>query len=134
MNQVLSAAAIAVLLCLSAGCEDSTGSDGRPVSTVAIAGDSAGLAVGGTRQMTAVPLAMDGDTLRDRAVSWSSSDSMIATISSEGLVSARAVGSVTIRATIEGRSGEADLAVIPEGYRGTWSSVSVATGRSCALA
>jgi hypothetical protein len=104
------------------------------VSTVAIAGDSAGLAVGGTRQMTAVPLAMDGDTLRDRAVSWSSSDSMIATISSEGLVSARAVGSVTIRATIEGRSGEADLAVIPEGYSGKWSSVSVATGRSCALA
>jgi hypothetical protein len=134
MKHVLAAAAIAVLVCLASGCEDATGSDSRPVSTVAIAGDSAELAVGGTRQMTAVPLAMDGDTLRDREVVWSSSDSTIAGVSAEGVVTARAVGSVTIHATIEGQSGEADLAVIPRGYSGEWSSVSVATGRSCALA
>jgi hypothetical protein len=134
MKNAIAIGAVVALVCLSAGCQDATGSDSRPVSTVAIAGDSAGLAVGGTRQMTAVPLAADGDTLRDREVDWSSSDSTIAVVSAEGVVSARAVGSVTIRATIEGQSGETELTVVPQGYSGRWSSVSVATGRSCALA
>jgi alpha-tubulin suppressor-like RCC1 family protein len=133
MKHVFAAAMIAVL-CLSAGCDDTTGSDSRPVSTVSIAGDSAGLAVGGTRQMTAVPLSLAGDTLHDRAVVWSSSDSTVAAVSADGLVTARAVGSVTIRATIEGQSGEAELAIIPRGFSGKWSSVSVGAGRSCALA
>jgi uncharacterized protein YjdB len=89
------------------------------VSTVAIAGDSTGLAVGGTRQMTAVPLAAGGDTLRERVVSWSSSDSTIAGVSAEGLVTARAVGSATIRASVDGESGEMDLTVIPRATAGS---------------
>lgn len=54
--------------------------------------------VGGTRQLTASVLPADAS---NKNVSWSSADESIATVSAEGLVTAVALGSVSITATTE---------------------------------
>lgn len=58
--------------------------------------ENAELHVGGTVQLTAEVVPADTD---DKSVVWSSSDENIATVNQEGLVTAVALGSVTITAT-----------------------------------
>ena len=67
------------------------------------AGD-VGLLVGGTRQMTAQPLDADGGALTERAVTWASSATAVATVSAAGLITAVAPGGAVVSATSEGKS------------------------------
>ena len=53
-----------------------------------------------------------GQTLTDRAVTWSTGNTSIATVSQGGLVTAMAPGTATITATSEGQSGSAVVTVI----------------------
>lgn len=82
------------------------------VSRVALVGP---LSVGGalfagqTAQLTAVLLDANGDTLRGRAVAWSSSDPLRATVDGSGRVTAVSAGEATVRATSENRSAEVSL-------------------------
>jgi uncharacterized protein YjdB len=64
-----------------------------------------GLLVGQARQMTAEPVASDGEVLADRPVTWSSNASEIATVSEDGLITAVAPGGAVITAASEGKSG-----------------------------
>src|SRR3989442_13207909 len=66
---------------------------------------------GQTLQLTATIKDSAGNVLSGRAVTWTSSDASVATVSSSGLVGAVAAGSVTITATSEGRSGTAAIVV-----------------------
>lgn len=67
---------------------------------------------GQTLQLTAPPRDADGRAL-SRTVTWTTSSATVATVSTSGLVSAVAAGSVTITATSEGRSGTATITVPP---------------------
>src|SRR5690606_22336707 len=78
---------------------------------VEVSPPGATLLVGETQQFEARALASDGSELAGRPVSWSSSDTVIVEITSTGLATARAAGTATIRATIEGRVGTAAVAV-----------------------
>lgn len=78
-----------------------------PVASVLVTPDSSTVAVGATRQLTATVRDSAGGTLTGRVVSWSTSNSAIASVSSTGLVTGHAPGTVTITATSEGRSGTA---------------------------
>jgi len=82
-----------------------------PVATVVVAQDTAPLAVGATRQLTATTRDAAGGTLTGRTVTWSSSDTLRAKVSATGLVTATGPGRVTITATSEGRSGTASFTV-----------------------
>ncbi|HYS59088.1 MAG TPA: alkaline phosphatase family protein [Gemmatimonadales bacterium] len=62
-------------------------------------------------QLTATPRDASGNPLTGRAISWSSSDNTIATVSSSGLVTGVVAGAVTITATSEGQSGTASITV-----------------------
>lgn len=83
-----------------------------PVASVAVAPPTASVTVGGTVQLSASVRDAGGAELPGRLVGWSSSDETVATVSSTGLVSGRKVGSATITASSEGKSGTAAVTVI----------------------
>jgi uncharacterized protein YjdB len=83
-----------------------------PVETVEVTPATSTVQVGGTRQLTATLRDANGNVLTGRAVSWSSSDAAIATVSQSGLVTGVVVGGpVTITASSEGKSGTAEVTV-----------------------
>ncbi len=84
-----------------------------PVATVAVAPPTTTLLLGTTLQLAATPRDSAGDSLSGRAVSWASSDTAIAPVDARGVVTARATGSATITASVEGKSGSATITVVP---------------------
>jgi uncharacterized protein YjdB len=84
-----------------------------PVASVTVSPASASVRVGNTQQLSAVTKDAAGNTLTGRVVTWSSSNTAVATVNSSGLVTAVAVGSATITATSEGKSGTAAITVTP---------------------
>ena len=82
-----------------------------PVASVAVSPPTAGVLVGGTVQLTAAPKDAAGNALTGRAVSWTTSNAAIATVGQTGVVTGVAVGSATITATSEGKSGTAEISV-----------------------
>jgi len=84
-----------------------------PVATVAVSPASASVQVGGTVQLTAVTKDSVGNTLTGRTITWASSNSTVATVSTTGLVSGLLIGSATITATSEGKSGSSAITVTP---------------------
>jgi len=82
-----------------------------PVASVTVSPTTAGIQVGATQQFTAVPKDAAGNTLTGRVVTWASSNTAIATVSSSGVVSGKAAGSATITATSETKSSTAAVTV-----------------------
>jgi len=86
-----------------------------PVATVTVVPNTADLAVGDSGVVFRADLRdAAGNLLTNRAVSWSASDNSIISVSGSGaqvLVQPRAVGSVVLRATSEGKTGQATITV-----------------------
>src|SRR5438094_470035 len=82
-----------------------------PVASVTVSPDSASAQVGQTVQLFATTKDSTGAVLTGRAVSWSSSNPSVATVSGSGLVAGLATGSTTVTATSEGQSGISSISV-----------------------
>jgi uncharacterized protein YjdB len=83
-----------------------------PVASVTVSPTSLSLQTGQTGQLTATPKDANGNSLSGRVVTWSSNNTSVATVNSNGLVTAGATGgSATITATSEGQSGTAAVTV-----------------------
>jgi len=82
-----------------------------PVASVAVTPPAPSIQVGQTVQLTATPRDASGNPLTGRVVTWSSSNSAVASVSSSGLVTGKAAGSATITATSEGKSGSAAVTI-----------------------
>jgi len=82
-----------------------------PVASVTVSPTSATLVVGQTVQLEAQPRDASGRPLDGRAVTWSSNRSDVATVTSTGIVATVSVGTATITASSEGRSGTAAIVV-----------------------
>ncbi|MGI8509424.1 MAG: Ig-like domain-containing protein [Gemmatimonadaceae bacterium] len=82
-------------------------------AVVVVTPSSQSLAVGATLPLQAQVQDAAGQLVRDATVFWSSSDTTVATVSSAGVVSAKAVGTVQIAASAGGKSAVATLAVLP---------------------
>jgi len=86
-----------------------------PVATVTVVPNTADLAVGDSGMTFRADLRdAAGNLLTNRAVSWSASDNSIISVSGFGaqvFVQPRAVGSVILRATSEGKTGQATITV-----------------------
>lgn len=82
-----------------------------PVTSVTVTPATGSLIIGATLQLSATTKDAAGDTLTGRAISWSSSNTSIASVSSSGLVTAVGVGTATITASSEGISGTSSIAV-----------------------
>jgi uncharacterized protein YjdB len=82
-----------------------------PVASVSVTPPTADVQVGGTVQLTATPRDAAGNPLTGRAVTWESSNPTVAAVDANGLVTAVAPGTATIRATSEGRTGTSTITV-----------------------
>jgi hypothetical protein len=85
------------------------------VDRVTISAPSTPVSVGGTLQLTATVVDAGGNTVTDRPVTWASLNETIASVNATGLVRGESVGSATITATAEGKSGSIQVAVPPPG-------------------
>lgn len=83
-----------------------------PVASVTLTLTTSSLVVGQTSQATVAMKDGSGTVLSGRTATWASSDPALATVSSSGLVTAVAPGSVTISATSEGQTGMAALSIV----------------------
>jgi len=109
--RLMSSIAMAAGLALFAvACGSSTSPS--TVSTVAITGTPP--AVGATSQFSAVATLSDGTTLDVTNVStWGSSNAAEAVVSSTGLVTGVAAGSVTVQATYQSVTGSDQITLTP---------------------
>lgn len=81
-------------------------------------------------QLQASPRDADGAPIFNRAVTWTSSDPLIATVSTNGLARGMAVGSATLTATSEGVAASVVVEVTPLNLRIGRAYVTQATQRS----
>ena len=82
-----------------------------PVANVSFTLNASALQVGQTTQGSAILRDASGNILTGRTVTYSSSNTAVATISSSGLVTAVSAGNATLTATSGGVSGSAALSV-----------------------
>jgi hypothetical protein len=109
---------LSVLLSTLAGCAgDPLGPNApgkpSPVASVTVAPTALALEVGDGTAVTATLLDRAGTVLQGYTVTWTSTDTTVATVSPAGLITARQPGTTTIRASSEGRSGGVAVAVSP---------------------
>lgn len=83
----------------------------RPVAALAVTPLSGLLQIGQTLRLSALPTDFAGNALSGRAITWTSNSPAIATVSTDGVVTAFASGEVVIEATSEGKSSAASLSV-----------------------
>jgi uncharacterized protein YjdB len=89
-----------------------TAASTAPVASVAVAPATLTVVVGRTRQLVATLEDAKGNVLRGRQVTWTSSAPTVASVTSTGLVTAVALGSATITATSETKTGSASITVV----------------------
>ena len=85
-----------------------------PIASIAVVPNVVTLRVTQTAALTAEARDAQGQPLANRTFSWSSSAPSVASVDQSGLVTAVAVGTATISATSEGRTGSAVITVAPE--------------------
>src|SRR5256885_913457 len=108
-----------------------------PVASLQLAPTSANVFIGQTLQLTATPADSAGSPLTGRPVTWTSSNTGVATASSSGLVAGVTQGSATITATTEGKNATAAITVmiVPvASVQVAPASASIAVGQTVQLA
>jgi hypothetical protein len=82
------------------------------VASIDITPDPGPLRVGETQQLRAIPRDAAGASLAGRPVQWSSDQAGVATVASNGLVTAVGAGKATISASSEGQRTAVELTVV----------------------
>lgn len=82
-----------------------------PANSVVVSPGEATLFVGETQTLEATVTDANGDPLTGRPISWSTNAPSVATVSSSGVVTAKAPGKATITASSEGKSGKSTITV-----------------------
>ena len=101
----------AALLALAACDKSPTRQEPAPVASVHVAPDERTLAVGQTLQLLATIRDTRGGAPAEPVVDWQSAAPGVATVDGTGRVTAVAVGTAEIRATVEGKSGSVVVTV-----------------------
>jgi uncharacterized protein YjdB len=101
--------ALAALLLTACG----GGGDPPKVASVAITAPATTRPVGQTVQLTATVRSDNGSAIAGRAITWSSSNGSVASVSGTGLVSLLSPGVSTISATADGVSGSTQITALP---------------------
>lgn len=101
-----------------------------PVASVTLDRTSAAIAAGSSVTLTATTKDAAGTVLTGRAVTWSSSNTAVATVDQNGVVTGKTVGTDTVTATSEGKTAQAVITVNP----GAVASVTVAPSSASVLA
>ena len=92
-------------------CGDSIATTSTVVAAVEVTAPSTSIRAGNTLTLTASARDANGKLIENVPITWSSSNSAIATVSNSGVVSATAAGEVTIAASALGKSAVAKIVV-----------------------
>jgi hypothetical protein len=110
---ILAAVAFALAACSGGSNSGGGGTTGpTPVASVNVAAGVASINVGQTTTLTASTLSAAGTALTGRVVSWATSASTVAIVSTTGVVTGVSAGSATITAVSEGKAGSTIITVI----------------------
>ncbi len=120
---------ILVSAALIVACGDESTGPSDPTTPPAVASvdvepQTADLTPGSTVQLAATPRSTAGLPLSGRTVSWTTTDSLVATVTGNGLVRGVGTGTAKIRAQAEGRWAEATIRVAEELSSPTLSALS----------
>ena len=105
------AAFLGAMLAACSGDKGTEPSRPRTVANVGVLPAQRTLVVGEEIALTARPVDERGEIIDGRAVLWSSSNESVANVTADGRVTAVAPGAVTINATVDGKTGAAQLTV-----------------------
>jgi uncharacterized protein YjdB len=101
-----------LLLAASLACNtDATNPDGSAVDSIAITPPSASLMVGSSVALNAAVLDANGEVIPSLNVAWASEDTLVAQVSSTGVVTGMGAGSVRIAASSWGKNAVATITV-----------------------
>lgn len=95
------------------GCGRSPDAPPDPIASVGVSAPDTAVVAGESIKLSAVAVTTTGQPVSDRTVAWNSSDTTKATVSTDGLVTGRTEGVVTIAAVIELVTGTKSLRVLP---------------------
>jgi uncharacterized protein YjdB len=105
-----------VVTLLTASACGSSDSSTQPatgtVASVTVTGVST-LQIGKTARFTATALDATGAVVAGKTFTWASDNESVASVASDGTVTAHVPGTAGISASVDGRSGAAQLAVSP---------------------
>lgn len=90
----------------------------QAVDSIQVAPESVTVPAGDTAQLAATPVDANGHTVSAAQVSWSSSNSSVATVDEDGTVTGESGGTATVTASAAGRSDEVDVTVEESGDSG----------------
>ena len=102
-----------VLLAVAVACSDDTTIGPGGIVLVRVVPDNFQLAIGKSRQIQGFPLDEKGGFVANRKVTWQTSDATVATVASDGTVTAVSIGTVQVTASAGGVSGTASVTVSP---------------------
>ena len=114
-----------LILLVGTSCDNPAGPE---LSVLAVTPATAEIVVGDTIRLTAIGLSSAGDTIHGLLITWASSDTLVVTVSSTGLVTARGPGAATITAASGAISGPASIDV-----RIHFASVTAGADHDCGL-
>ena len=83
----------------------------RELSAAGLTPATASVKHGNTKQLTATAYDASNNVLAGRTVLWTSSNAAVAKVSATGLVTGLTAGSVTITATVDGKSGTSTVTI-----------------------
>jgi hypothetical protein len=101
-----------VALLIGAGCKSTDGPEPSITTTVLVSSTPNQISVGETAQASAIVKDQNGDPLTGKAVTWTSLNESVATVTSAGLIRGVAPGNATIRGTVDNVTGSATITVI----------------------
>lgn len=87
--------------------------DDEEIASIDLSPSQLVLFVNDRRTVTATPRASSGAALTNRTGSWTSGNPSVATVSTTGEVAAIAIGSTTVRITMEGKTADVMVTVTP---------------------
>jgi hypothetical protein len=97
-----------------AGCGD----DGKPptglpiIATIEISPASASIELGRVSRLTAIARTASGEVVAGTVFSWSSENTAVATVESDGTVTSVSIGTTEVTATAAGKSNSATVAIV----------------------
>jgi len=127
----LSVLSFVVVTLATPGCKDSASV--VTVALVEISVPAGPIRVGATAQFAATPRDANGQTIVNRPVTWSTSNQAVATINAGGLLTALQGGSVSVMATVDGKTGSVSITIVVPQPVITQLSPNVATVGSAGL-
>ena len=104
-------AALGAAVLLAAGCSNSTSPGHGSVQSVGVTPDSITLTIGGSNSLQAVAQDGSAKAISGETFFWSTSDSLIATVTQSGAVTAHQAGAAQIGASTQGKTGYATVIV-----------------------